>query len=195
MSRKISELSDVADVNQQTAMIPIVQGGVNGRCSPRALQGEGWGVYFDSTYTSGSPLAVNSSRVKLLNDGADSRTNTSYLPHNMLQLWDTVNSKIISENSGDCYDTRVQFTAESDRNAYMDIEFDIGGAIGVIAKKTLIFPKANLTPTTFVEDFPIFTLATFIANGCEIYVNTSAGGANVNIYDFSIFIKRDFAAS
>ena len=154
----------------------------------------GWVIYQDSTYTAGSPLSVASAKVQLTNDGLGAGTNKSDLPEDVTDFWDSVTNTIISDNEGASFDIRLQFTATSSAvNTYFDVTFDIGGAgTTIIAGQTKIAPKGIGVPTRYTVDIPIFSLATFIANGCKIYLDTSAAAFTLSVYDIYLMVKRDY---
>ena len=78
--------------------------------------------------------------------------------------------------------------------AFFDFEIDIGGSLGVITSRTLSSSKGANTEQRYSVGIPVFTLATFVANGGEIYINSIDDGTTVSIYDIQIFIKRDYAS-
>ena len=157
----------------------------------------GWEVSFDNTYTSGSPLTIASSARTLLPcDGAGAQSNNTYLPTGVTELWDTTLNKIVSGQTGNAFDVRVQFQCDPATAvaSFFDIEFDIGDGAPdiVIASRTITIPKGT-DPFTVSIAIPLFSLATFIANGCKIYVNNT-GGVSLDIYDIQVFIKQDYYA-
>ena len=160
------------------------------------VEEKGWAVYFDNTYTSGSPLSVTAAGgdVLLECDGAGANTVTSELPDGVSALWDTTNDKLIGTGVGDGYDVRIQFKAVNDNvNGLMDVKFDIGDPSGIeISARTYAFPKGASQEITFSIGIPLFSMATFVANGCKIFIDSITG--DTDIYDISIFIKRDYVS-
>jgi hypothetical protein len=156
--------------------------------------GIGWGVYDDSTYTSGSPLSVASARVQLTIDGLGGATNTDYLPEGVTEFWNTTSNTIVAQRLGDAFDVRLGFKATSSAaNSYFDIEFDIGnGSPTIIAGQTKIAPKGIGVETQYTVDIPVYALGTFLSNGCKIYIDTTDSGFTLSIYDITILIKRDY---
>lgn len=155
---------------------------------------KGWANYDDGTYTVGSPLSITSAAglVKLECDGTGPNTVISELPPGVSALWDTTNDKIIGIKSGDAFDVRADFKAKNDNiSGQMDVIFDIGDPSGIpITSRSVTFPKGSNTEITFSIGIPLFSMATFIANGCKIYLQSITG--NTLIYDISVFIKKDY---
>lgn len=150
----------------------------------------GWVQYADSTYTSGSPLAVASGvRTKLTNDGGTEAL-TSQLPLDAAgnSMWDTTNSKIVPISENDGYDFRLNFVADpaGTTDTFIEIELDIGGAVGVIFKKTVPLAKGGAAQQV-VFSAPVYAGDTFFANGGEFYVTPDV---NTDIYDISVHVSR-----
>lgn len=146
-----------------------------------------YGLYKDGTYTSGSPRALlASTRTKLTCDGAHAASVEIDMPAGV-SLWDTINNEITPEYEEDCYDLRVQFTAEpSSTNQDVRLELDIGGADPVILSETRPLLR-GAAPNDLVFSWPIFCRSTFLANGGEIYVTCSDA---TDIWDISIYLVR-----
>ena len=161
------------------------------------VEGKGWAVYFDDTYTVGSPLSVTAAggNVRLECDGAGSNTVTSELPDGVVALWDTTDDFVIGNNIGDSLDVRIDFKAKNTNvTGSFDILFDIGAPSGVVVTaRTYSFPKGANTEVQFSIGVPLFSMATFIANGCKVYIDSIVG--DTTIYDISIFIKRDYVGT
>lgn len=135
----------------------------------------GWAQYSEGvkiTEGTGLPLAA-STRTKLTIDGTGTTTNIGGMPGGVVNLWDTINNKITPGGVDDAYDVRLAFTAKSaTTGAYLEIELDVGGSLGVIAKDTRGFLKN--TDQFFQVNIPVFTGTTFLANGGEIWITSSA---------------------
>jgi len=173
----------------------VLTNGDVSKAEANILTGKGWAVYEDNTYTVGSPLVIASARAILTNDGAGAGTNKSQLPDGVTDFWDTTLNKILGQTVGDALDIRIQFKAKcSTVSAYFDFEIDIGGSLGVITARTLGSSKGANNEQRYSVGLPVFTLATFVANGGSIYLNSIDDGTTVSIYDIQIFIKRDYAA-
>jgi hypothetical protein len=156
--------------------------------------GIGWAVYDDSTYTSASPLSIASTTTQVTIDGLGGSTNTTYLPDGVTEFWNTTSNTIVAERVGDAFDVRLGFKAKSTAvNSYFDITFDIGSPSGiVIAGQTKICPKGAGVETQYTVDIPIYALATFITNGCKIFIDTSASAFTLTVYDLTLMVKRDY---
>ncbi len=103
-------------------------------------------------------------------------------------LWDTANDKIQPEHQEANYAVRLSLDVNSGTNNRNDItlELDIGGGIGTIFTDARTTPDTNPRILTF--DFHIYCLATFVANGGEIYL--TAGRASYTIASASLVIFR-----
>lgn len=159
------------------------------------VEGKGWAVYFDDTYTAGSPLSIAEGVTSNIEcDGAKSTTVTSELPDGVAALWDTTNNKVISYGVGNAFDVRVAFKAKNTNlTGVFDVLFDIGNPTGtIIAARTYAFPKGQNTEVQFSIGIPLFSMATFVANGCKVLLNSITGVTT--IYDISVFIKQDYVA-
>lgn len=153
----------------------------------------GWAQYIDGQYTSGSPLSVNNAKVLLTIDttiGTGSKIET-YLPSGVDSFWDESTDRIQAQKEGDAYTIRVNFVGDpSGISDFGQIIFDIGDSAPdiPIATRTVSFAKATATSVSTTTS--LFSLATFVENGCKIYFDTSDSGDSVDIYDISIVITR-----
>ena len=155
----------------------------------------GWANYSDAE-SSPATQTITSTPSKLQIDGAGTLSNSSYLPREIrgsAELWDTTNDLITPIKTGDTYDVRItlEVTAESGSPAELKCEIDIGGGgspTNVIATDYAITGKS--TPYIKTFNFPIFSLATFLANGGAIFLSTNTG--TLTIASRAIFIKRTF---
>lgn len=123
-------------------------------------------------------------------DSLGAATNISYAP---LEIRGTgvkmFESDVIAPiNIGDTYDLRVGLSLASKTGApaYLLFQLDIGGGASpsnVIAERTI-----STTKLPFVTNisFPIFTLATFIANGGKIFVSCDAGTITLDAKDIML---------
>lgn len=143
------------------------------------------GYYTDDQYTVSSPLAVNSGagRVQLTNNESDFIDGNSATEF-PLGMWD--NNKLIGVNNKDVFTTEIRFNAKSSAvNGYFTIDLDIGT---VIRKESLAFYKSANTEQSFAIVLNYFSAATFISNGCEVFIESLNG--NTSIYDIKILITR-----
>ena len=151
----------------------------------------GWGVWDDNTYTEGAPLAVNNARVQLTNDGANGNTTTTYLPTSGA-LWNTTTNKIIMPSVGSAFILRLDFNAKTASvNSYFDWQLDIGDGAPdiIIAQNTRTFIKGTNTEQRFSQTITGYALATFLANGCKIYIDSTGSTHNISVYDIQMFIE------
>jgi len=159
----------------------------------------GWGNYSDGE-TSPATISVGTTPVKVQIDALGSTTENSYLPlqiRGVNDLWDSANDIIQPINVGDSYDIRLDlgFTAKSGSPNNIFLVLDIGatqdgtGGAGsiIILNKSISADKAVPFKTTV--GFPIFSLATFEANGGSFWLSTDTG--TVTLGSRSVFIKRD----
>ena len=157
----------------------------------------GWEICDDTAYTSGSPLSVDNARVLLTCDGLGPNSNNTYLPDGVTELWNTTSNKIISGSTGNAFDVRVNFTADGGVTGdIMELELDIGDGSPdiVISSNTITQPK-GAGPFVVSVSFPLFSLSTFVTNGCKLYLNSSNSGDDFDVYDISIFVKQDYYAT
>ena len=156
----------------------------------------GWGFWVDSTYTSGSPLAVSTSSVQITCDGLGGSTELSYLPTNVTTFWDTSTGTITPEAVGDAFDFRLDFKCDSSAGGTeasqvtLILDIGAGGSPIVILQQAIPLPISGVN--TISTGFPLFALTTFLANGGKFYLYTDIN--TVDVYDIDLFIKRDFSA-
>ena len=154
---------------------------------------KGWAYYDDSTYTSGSPLNIDNARTAISIDGAGPTSESRFLPGDG-ELWDTSNNLIIGRNLGDVLTVRLDFKGvANNNNSYFDIEFDIGsGSPNVIVSKTRVARKGSGNEQRYSITVQLYTLDTFITNGCKIYLDTTGSGHDYDFYDFGILVERTY---
>lgn len=153
-----------------------------------AYHNHGWVYYKDSTYTSGSPLAVNNARVQLTNDGLGSTTETSFAPHDM-SLW--VGDKITPPYVGSSFSMRVDFKADpAGVSDWGDFQLDIGSGAPInVVTRTVTMQKSGVNAVSI--GVPIFCLTTFVTNGGKLYFDTSTSGDSIDVYDIAIFLAMN----
>jgi hypothetical protein len=156
------------------------------------VEAKGWAEYVDGTYVSFATGLALTTRTKLECDGLGAASNTTYEPA-VGPLWDTTNDKLLAYASGDAYDVRIEFKAQNTQpTSLFDVEFDIGGAVGVISERTSVMPKGANTTVNFSIGVPLYSLGTFVSNGCTLYLTPDTG--TLTVWDIKIFVKRDFLA-
>lgn len=157
----------------------------------RIERAHGWGVYRDTTYTSGSPWTLaGGTAAALPNDAGDSII--SFMPPNVAPFYD--GTKIRPANVGDYYILTVRFQAEySGALPVVEFRVDLGGSVGEVFQETLSFKKGSGTPHPFSIVVPFYSLDTFVANGGIVELESVSGG-DVDIWDIEYQINRVFAA-
>ena len=152
----------------------------------------GWGVYSDSVVSNQTITATPS---KLTINSLNANTNENYLPkeiRGVSSLWDSVNNKITPINVGDSYDFRVDLTIDSKSGSptILDFTLDIGGgASPTIIAISRAIGLYKTPPYSLSIGFPIYSLATFVANGGQIFLSVDTG--SIDISSRIVFIKRD----
>ena len=154
-----------------------------------ANSGSGWAHYVDTTYTSGSPLAIASGvRTQLTNDGAGGASDSTHAEE---EWWDTTNDKLISTVDGAAFDLRLNFNAAyaSGTNVAVEGDLDIGGSVGIVMDDTKLFNKGSGVTQSFVFSIPYFTGSTFVSNGGVFYLTPTSA---ITVWDISITVIRTY---
>ena len=160
----------------------------------------GWGFYVEDQ-TAPSTQLINTTPSKLIIDGAGATSNSEYLPleiRGISELWDTANNKIIPINIGDDYTVRIdmQITAKSGNPTELQFNLDISGQASpttVIVSR--IIGTGKTPPYTVSVGFPYFSLATFKANGGQIFLSTDTGDVTLTRRQISIHRISDGTAT
>lgn len=184
----------------QTAILALLADNVAADISPqdirdsvvsaRANQGGGWAFYTESTaITQGTAVAVTgSARTQILCDGLGVATNITQI-QDMAAPW--ASNKIAPELN--CfYDIRLTFKGQIASGAgghYIDVELDIGGAIGVNWESIDLFAKGAATEHAFQYSIPIFALSTFVSNGGTFYITPSV---DMDLWDVRVLVNRTY---
>ena len=152
----------------------------------------GWGFYQDDL--SGAVVVIGITPVKLTINGLHANSTSAYLPREIRgisELWDTTTNFMTPINLGDSYNVRIDFsvTLESGNPSDLILSFDIGGG----ATPTIVVLERHISagksvPYSISIGTPTFALATFLANGAQLFLHTDSG--TVTIGDRSIFISR-----
>lgn len=150
---------------------------------------EGWASYSTTTYTNASPFTVApNSTVTLLNNANNSII--ADLPLGVTAFYNGTTNKITPVAIGDSYTVNVRFKARTTmNNDYLSLFIDIGAGTQINAEAKQFLKGAN-TEQPFSFTMPIFTLATFVANGGEIKL--SSNGGTISVYDITYFIIRNY---
>lgn len=156
------------------------------------VQPQGWAVYRDGTYTSGSPFTiVDGDFVALPNDATNNIDR--YIQTDTAALYNPGTQKITPRNVGDYYTITVRFKAvATNPNTALDFGIELGGSIGLAFGDTRPFPRGAGTPHTFSFTSPCYSLETFVANGGSVMLGPVNG--DIDVYDIEYQIVRIFSA-
>lgn len=152
---------------------------------------QGWGRYSDLS----GVTAYGTTPALLTIDKLGGQTNETYLPPEIRgtgTLWDAAANNITPMYVGDTYMLRIDLpvTAKSGAPNYLKVQLDIGG----LAAPSIVVEEVDLAilstpPYQLTVVFPVFCLATFVANGGQIFLSTDTGTATVTAP--AIFISRE----
>jgi hypothetical protein len=154
----------------------------------------GWASYKDTFYTLASPFTILDTVTSAIPNNAGTIINNQ-LPLGVTSFYDSGTGKITPELVGDYYVTTIRLKASTTATlgGHADFGIDVGGALGVIFKETVIFAKGANVEHNFAFVCPGYTAATFVANG-GIPKLTALGGGDVKIYDIEFQIDRTHKA-
>ena len=169
-----------------TGQVYVADGAGSGAWSGQAPQPHGWIYYKDGA--AGQVFNTTASKISI--DGATSILD-AYAPTGVSVLWDTTGDKLVPASLGDSYTVRLDLpvTAKSGTPGKITVEYDIGGLATpsiVVASTELVVdgtPPYSLSFTT-----SLFSLATFLANGMQIFLEVDTG--TIDITEPAIFITR-----
>lgn len=150
---------------------------------------DGWASYSTTAYTNASPFTVAPNTTVTLPNNANNSI-TSDLPLGVTAFYNGTTNKITPVAVGDAYTVNVRFKARTTmNNDYLTLFIDIGAGTQINAEAKQFLKGAN-TEQAFSFTMPIFTLATFVANGGEIKVSSNSG--TISIYDVTFYINRNY---
>jgi hypothetical protein len=141
----------------------------------------GWAYYVDAA----AAQTFTTTAAKLSIDGLGAATNVASLPPEIRGsgvLWNTTTDRITPMKIGDAYSVRIDLpvNAKTGLPTTLIFELDIGGGA---APTTVIVARdiavTRTPPYTLSVAFPIFTLATFVTNGGQIFLSTDAGTVDI----------------
>ncbi len=144
-------------------------------------------VGWDYSKDNASAQTFSTTPALLSINGSGSTTQSGYNPFEIRgtsNLWNTTSDRIMPINAGDSYDVRLDLpvTAESASPTELTVELDIqsggtyGGATVIVNRYAL---TGRSTPYTVSIAFPIFALATFVANGGQFWLTTDTGTIDI----------------
>ena len=150
----------------------------------------GWGYYKDNA----SAQTFTTTPTRLSIDGAGSTSTSAYLPLEIRgtdELWNTTGDYIKPIALGDSYVVRLDLPITNKNNAqYAEVQLDIGGGA---SPSTVILTKRIETdrtaPFNHSLTMNLFSLSTFMANGCQIFISVNTG--SIDITAPSILISRE----
>lgn len=153
----------------------------------------GWGQYQDTQRAVTTPTQTLTAgvRTKFICDGAF--LTSEYLPDDAVApLWNITTNKIQPIAAFDAYHLRMSFWAQNYSGAtpYIEMALDIGGGIGEIVWRDFSLIKGG-SVVKISAAFPVFTGATFLANGGEIYL-TYQGTGTCDVFANDIMIVREY---
>ena len=154
--------------------------------APKKLTG--WASYTDSIYTDVSPLSIANGVTATVNNNAATVINT-YIPFGVTSFWNSATAKITPINAGDGYTFCLRCKIKpSAADTYLDFGIDVGGAVGVLFKQTLVLPKGAGIEHDINIECTGYSLATFVANGGIMKI--TAHGGTLSIYNIELQVHR-----
>lgn len=150
----------------------------------------GWGNYADTTYTSGSPLAILVDTDTLLPNNSGGIIE-SQKPDDIATFYD--GTKITGRN-GDGILMTIEFSiTPTGGGAATLIEcwIDIGGSVGELYRRPFTFPKGAGIERTVTFTTAGYTLDTWAANGGAVYIRANG---TANVYDIRYLLTRTHKA-
>ncbi len=185
-TRPVVNVDSIGDSTPITGYSPFdldwLMLGNNDIVSSDRVSPTGWGFYADTATPVTDDITVTTSDTQFTVDSLGGTTEEGYLPkaiRGIGSLW--AGDLITPMTLGDGLDLRVQFDIISVSGApsRIDLKLDIGGGGSIVIVSDSKAIK-NTTPQTVVFSFPIFALATFLANGGKLNVAVDTGTAVIN---------------
>lgn len=151
----------------------------------------GWITAVDDSLTSGSPLTVSAGTTVALPNN-NSGGVVTYAPSGGNGLYD--GDRLLADAVVDEYELRVTMSAyTNNNNGGFNLLIDIGAA-GDGSTPIVTYPVRMFRGTgsgnvqQYTVNIPYFTLATFVANGGKVLIESVTG--NTSVYDVSYYIKK-----
>lgn len=149
----------------------------------------GWGNYQDTQYTAVAPFSVAADIDTVLPNNKGSVIETQ-LPSDVPTFYD---GTVIKGFNGDGISITVDMKVipTSVGATYIEVWFDIGGAVGELYRRIVTFPKGQgvARPLNFTVNG--YTLGTWEANGATTHVLSNG---TCDIYDIRYLIAREHKA-
>lgn len=151
-----------------------------------SVDSTGWGQWADTQYPcSGTPLSVSADTDTVLPNNGGSAL-TTYMPDDVPTFYD---GSVITGRTGDGLLITVDMvsTPTSAATTYVEVWFDIGGAVGELYRRIISFPKGNgvVRPINFTVAG--YTLDTWEANGATVFIRANG---TVEVCDVRYIITR-----
>jgi len=156
--------------------IDLLRGALAGAVArlSRLERAYGWGVYRDTTYSSGSPWTLTGGTAAALPNNAGDNT-ISFMPPGVKPFYD--GSKIKPAAVGDYYILTVRMQGQySGVLPVLEFRIDVGGSVGEICKETLTFDRGSGVTHPFSIVVPFEASEPFVTNGGTIELESVAGG-------------------
>tara|TARA_R110002074_G_scaffold66837_2_gene157656 strand:- start:12520 stop:13212 length:693 start_codon:yes stop_codon:yes gene_type:complete len=180
-------------VDNKTDAISLVQGTHDTRITALEAKPQvtGWELHADSQYTTASRLAVNNARVQLTINKIGAAQDVVSTPLSSGSFW--TDDVMYPQKNGDAFVVELSFDAQAQNGtSWFDVEFDISSlkdGSDLIFTDTVAMTKGtNLMHIT--KTYSIYARAGFLANGCAIFLNTSASNDSVAVFDTQLLISR-----
>lgn len=158
--------------------------------SSDSLTGHLWQFELDGQYQDlASALVIAAGvRTKLTING---QLYSDKSPNLATPVWDVLTSKFKPLKLGDFYFMRLAISGQSDNapSNRFEVEFDVGGTAGVIARETGVFAKGSGNAQGFNFSSGFFVGADFLANGGEIYITPLE---NARFWELGTTISRTY---
>lgn len=183
--------------NQAAADIPIADTGnqfvatnvENALAELKSQDPHGWVSYTDTFYTGGTSLTISATAPGTIVPNNKGSAIESQQPLDLVNpMWNSTTNKFIPIRENDFYVLRLGFTisALSGTVDYVTLNCDIGGSVGNVFSETFV-PRT--VGEKFVFTIPIYTAATFLANGGQFYL-LKQGTGTLQIQNIQFLASR-----
>ena len=156
------------------------------------ILGDGWSFTLDSTTGATNGISVAGGvRTQLLVDGTGGHLHSPNWTANNIHIWDVDTSIFQPLAANDFYSMRLAITGQSDvpTDNRFDVEFDVGGTDGVIARETGVFVKGQGSPQSWNFSTGFFAGGDFLTNGGKIYIIPEG---NATFWQLAVTISRTY---
>lgn len=188
------EPKGISSASAETVYVANGSGSGEWKTPETLTAGQGWGHYQHSL--TGQVIDATYQRLEI--DGLGANTEESFLPREIRgndSLWFGAVSQMTPITLGDSYDIRLDIPVTSETGTVNEVTIQLDIGTSVIAPTIPIVTRfaagGRTTPYVISIAFPIFCLATFVANGGRFFIKTDAGTATLG--SPAITIVRTFA--